>query len=275
MAESRSLYHVPVSVPGHSPSRWLLVLHGMFGTGRNWATLIRRTVAERPDWGAVLVDLREHGESRGMSPPHGLEAAANDVANLAAAIDLPVRAVLGHSFGGKVALTFARDHGADLEQVWFVESTPDAIPPAGEAWTMLGVLRRLPDRYASRLEAIAAMEREGVKTAVAQWMAGNLERLEDGSLRWAIDFQAVEDLLLDFYRTDLWSVLEAPPPNAEVHVVKATGSAVLSDAATARVRRIAEAGGHVELHEIAGGHWVNADNPDALRALLVDRLPRG
>jgi hypothetical protein len=29
------------------------------------------------------------------------------------------------------------------------------------------------------------------------------------------------------------------------------------------------------VHRVAGGHWVNADNPAALEALLVQMLPSG
>jgi len=65
-----------VMAPGESPDRWFAVLHGIFGSGRNWASVARRVVRARPEWGAVLVDLREHGESVGFEPPHTLDRAA-------------------------------------------------------------------------------------------------------------------------------------------------------------------------------------------------------
>src|SRR5690606_18221961 len=64
------------------PDRWLLVLHGIYGAGRNWASIARRLVEERPEWGVLLVDLRLHGGSGGFPPPHSLETGAADVGML-------------------------------------------------------------------------------------------------------------------------------------------------------------------------------------------------
>jgi esterase len=75
---SRVLSHTSVAAPGAHPRSWLCILHGSFGAGRNWATVVRRLVAARKDWGAVLVDLRLHGASQGFPPPHTLAACADD-----------------------------------------------------------------------------------------------------------------------------------------------------------------------------------------------------
>src|SRR4051812_24710793 len=65
MADDPILAHTRVAAPGRTPERWLLVLHGIYGAGRNWGSIARRLVEARPEWGAVLVDLRMHGQSRG------------------------------------------------------------------------------------------------------------------------------------------------------------------------------------------------------------------
>src|SRR5690606_9002126 len=110
--------------------RWIVFLHGILGSGANWRTFARQIVTARPAWGALLVDLRLHGESRDFPPPHTLAAAAGDVAE--ALRDLPsgsVRAVLGHSFGGKVGIELARQGpGGSLEHLFVVDSTPSARP---------------------------------------------------------------------------------------------------------------------------------------------------
>jgi len=265
------LNHELITAPGGTPDRWMLVLHGIFGSGRNWATVIRRVVAERPEWGAILVDLREHGKSTGFEPPHTISAAAGDLDGLVRSLGLPVRAVLGHSFGGKVALAYARDHGRDLDQVWLIDSTPAPLQPGGEAWTMLGIVKRLPGSFATRAEAVAALERERVRTPVAQWMTMNLEASPDGGYRWRIDFDAIEDLLRDFFQTDLWPVVESPPGNVVIHVVKASESNLVGPEAVERIQK-ASADGRVILHLLRGGHWVHAEDPDQVQALLIDEL---
>jgi len=271
MTEPPLLHHERVAAPRARPGRWLYVLHGIFGAGRNWGSVARRLAAERPDWGAILVDLREHGRSRGFPPPHTLGAAADDLERLARHLGLAPTAVLGHSFGGKVALAWARRAPAGLEQVWLIDSTPAAGPPGGAAWEMLHTLRALPGPFPDRAAAVRALEARGVATPVAQWVSTNLEPGPDG-LRWRLDLDAMEALLRDFFQTDLWDVLEHPPPGVRIHVVRATRSSVLDDAAAARIEAAGRRDGRVFLHAVPGGHWLNADNPDALVALLARHL---
>jgi pimeloyl-ACP methyl ester carboxylesterase len=232
-------------------------------------------VRARPDWGVLLVDLRQHGASRGFAPPHTLAAAAADVQRLIESTGMPVRGVLGHSFGGKVALMHARDHGERLATLWLVDATPEARSPWGSAWEMLAALRRVPGPFGSRDEAVRSLIALGVAPPVAQWMALNLEREREDSLvfQWRLDPADMEALLADFFRTDLWTVVDDPPPGLEVHVVKAEESSVLSAAACRRILEAERRHGRVHLHRVAGGHWVNADNPDALVELLEAELP--
>lgn len=266
-----TLNHDIVSA-GDGTAHWIYVLHGIYGAGRNWASVLRRVTRERPEWGAVLVDLRQHGGSQGLAPPHTVDAAARDLVDLAASTGRPPAAVLGHSFGGKVALLFAGldvPESAALRQVWVIDSTPEARPPGGSAWTMLNLVRSMPDRFRTREELVTGLETHGVQRGVAQWMATNLEA-HDGAYRWRFDLDAIEALLLSFFETEAWPVIDAPRDGLEVHVVKAEASPVLEGDA---LRRVEAAPRAVHLHRVAGGHWVNAENPAAIEELLVRLLP--
>lgn len=274
------LHHERVTAPSPDPSdgspdepgRWLLVLHGIYGAGRNWGSVARRLVRERPDWGAVLVDLRQHGESMGFPGPHTLEAAADDLRALVRHESLTAPAVLGHSFGGKVAMRYAADPVGSLESLWVVDSTPDAGEPTGSAWRMLEVLRRHPGPFPSRGAGVEAVEAEGFPHPVARWMATNLERTDAGRYRWRLDVGDMESLLRDFFRSDTWDVVDSPPEGTTVHVVKARDSSILDEAACERIEAAGRGGEAVRLHRLEGGHWLNADNPGALVALLTREL---
>jgi esterase len=266
------LAHARVAASGRTPERWLLVLHGIYGSGRNWGTVARRLVEARPEWGALLVDLRMHGGSQGFSPPHTLAAAAADVDRLVEHLDFHAAAVLGHSFGGKVALMYAREHADELRQVWVMESTPAPRAPEGTAWRMLEAVRALPPEFGSRAEAVEGLVAQGYPQPLAQWMAINLEP-DDGRYRWRLELDAVEEMLRDFFRTDLWEVVSSPPEGVELHLVKGTRSDTLDPEAERRVEAAARAGGGVFLHRLEGGHWINADDPDGVVRLLAERLP--
>ncbi|WP_420447659.1 alpha/beta fold hydrolase [Candidatus Palauibacter sp.] len=251
-----------------SSRRWLYVLHGIYGTGRNWASFARRLIAARPEWGAVLVDLRLHGHSPGFEPPHTLPACVRDVLELSESLGRPVDAILGHSFGGKVSLMVAA--AVAPTQAWVIDATPSRRSPGGGAARLLHVLRRHPGPFDARRDAVSAVEAEGFASPVARWLATNLVFVDAG-YRWSLNPDALGELLADYFRRDLWDVIETPVPASEVHVVRAARSDILS---ADDIRRLRAAGvnGRVHLHELAGGHWLHVDNPDGLLDLVRDHL---
>src|SRR5262245_36537263 len=161
-------------------SRALVMLHGIYGRGRNWQSIARAVVAARPEYACWLADLPHHGDS----PPgaHGdtVSGLAEDVSDWMASQAIVCDAGLGHSYGGKVALAIAARAQDTTLQIWVIDSTPEIKPPSGSAWTMLELIRRLPQRFRTREEAIEAVVQGGYARGVAMWMATNLSRVGDG-----------------------------------------------------------------------------------------------
>lgn len=264
-----TLAFTTVSATG-TPAKWLGVLHGIYGRGRNWSGVAKRFVELRPEWGVVLIDLRNHGSSPDFAPPHTVDACAEDVRRTLTQFGAPVEALAGHSFGGKVAMRAAEL--LDTPHLWIMDSTPQARPPGGTAWEMLSLIEAVPATFASRTDLIDALRRAGVAEGVAGWMATNLVSV-DGAYRWRLDFAVMRTLLADFFASDLWRVIEHPDAARRVHVVKAAASSILDDADCARIEQAALRHGQVQLHRIEGGHWVNTDNPSAVVELWRTYLP--
>jgi esterase len=249
---------------------WVYVLHGIFGAGRNWASFARKLVEARPEWGVVLVDLRQHGRSRGFKPPHTLEACAQDLLELAEFVQHPPRVILGHSFGGKVALMATRV--LPPSQVWVIDSSPSRRTPSGGAYQMLEILKRLPGPFRDRGEVVESLQAEGVAEHVAHWMATNLE-VDVSGYYWCFDLADIESMMSDFFRQDLWDIVEDPHQDSEIHLVRATRSDVVPVEDLERFDRV-NRNRRIFGHEVSGGHWLHVDNPDGLHILLQDRLPR-
>lgn len=250
----------------------VVYLHGIFGAGRNWRSIARR-VAEGAGAAGLLVDLRLHGGSVGFLPPHTIGACAEDVRQLLEVGGERPADVVGHSFGGKVALALGRRPPPGLRRMWVVDADPSAGEGGGAARRMLEALRDRPGPFADREEAVRSLGEEGFEPLVARWMATNLEERDEG-LRWGLNLDGMEALLEDYARTDLWSVVEDPPGRIEVHVVKAEGSGVLDEEACRRVEAAGERHGRTRLHRLEGGHWLNVANPDGLVELLTERMAR-
>jgi pimeloyl-ACP methyl ester carboxylesterase len=258
----------------------MLFLHGILGSGANWRMIAKRFIAARPRWGAVLVDLRMHGASLSFAPPHTVANAAQDLVALEARVPGPIRGILGHSFGGKVALQWTREEGErlGLERAFIIDSNPGARPDGrGSEGTIkvVELLATLPESFPTRQSFVEEIQRRGQDLAIAQWLAMNLERDGD-KLRFALDVNAIRALLDDYFARDLWSVVENPPGDAKIVLINGAKSNVYDENDRARAEAIVAKNERVSLHIVPrAGHWVHADAPEALHDLLVAESTRG
>lgn len=249
----------------------MFVLHGILANGRSWRSFARRLADRRPDLRLVLVDHRGHGDSRGAPPPHDLAACAADLGRLAET--RTPSAVIGHSFGGKVALAFARTRSAPLA-TWVIDSPAGTSGNTDEVDRVLEVVRALPASLESRSVAAAALARAGVAPAVVAWMETNLEREDSGApggpahFRWRFDVDVVSALMASYRALDLWGVVREAPGVTLVRGAKSDrwspGELAAFEALPPEKRITLDA-----------GHWVQIDAADALLELLAARLPVG
>jgi pimeloyl-ACP methyl ester carboxylesterase len=84
----------------------LLIVHGLFGSARNWGVIARRMAVDRD---VVAVDMRNHGESPWVGS-HSYADMAGDLAEVILAHGGQMD-VMGHSMGGKAAMQLALTQG--------------------------------------------------------------------------------------------------------------------------------------------------------------------
>jgi pimeloyl-ACP methyl ester carboxylesterase len=260
------------------PERWMLFLHGILGRRINWRSFARSWVERRPGWGAVLVDLRDHGDSQDLPGPRTVEAAADDLLPLADAIvrehAAPIAGVLGHSFGGKVAILGAaalRGGGHAVEELWVIDAPPGPRTQPRDLTTehVFAALRSLPARHDSRTAFVDALVAERISKPTAQWLATNLIEVHDG---WSfpLDLDRIGALLQDFKRIDTWPILlgEAEAGTRATLVLGERSQAVFGDELE-RARTLAQAGPLSLACVAKAGHWVHVDNPTGLLDVLA------
>ena len=246
--------------------RAAFILHGILGSGRNWEGFARRWVAAAPAWRLCLVDLRNHGESKGFMPPQTLEALADDLGELAATVGGP-EWVVGHSYGGKVALHYARAYaGAPLSRVWSLDSTPGASAGGGgEVERVIEAVGAAPQPVPDRATLRDWFRAQGFSPMLAGWMTTNLRQTPEG-LVWRFDVAGIAAMLADFRARDAWDVLESPPAGVHVHLVRAGQSDRWTPDVLHRL-----AASQAEVSVLPGaGHWLHVDDPDGLLNRLLD-----
>jgi pimeloyl-ACP methyl ester carboxylesterase len=236
----------------------LVILHGLFGSKRNWWSIARQLAATRR---VVVADLRNHGASP-WDPVHDYPALAADVARLIETRLGGRAAVIGHSMGGKAAMMLALERPALVERLVVVDIAPTRSP--GNSADILRALERVPlDRCAHRGDVEAALAGDVPEGKVRSFLAANVVSGPDG-LAWGVNLDAFARHL-----DDILGFPDVPPGRTfagptlflaggrSPYVRPEQHAAILRLFPAARIETIP-----------AAGHWLHADAPEEFLAAV-------
>ena len=240
----------------------LLLLHGLYGSSSNW----RRIAKSLSDTHRVLsVDLRNHGASPWAATMSYAEM-ADDVGALIDRLGLDAPAVLGHSMGGKVAMTLALTAPARVGRLIVVDIAPLSYGDRFSSYTeaMRGV------------DAMRATSRDEIRRALLQtipedrtvgFLMTNLVR-QGEQYDWRINLMALGASMSEI--GSFPEALAGQRYDGPVTVIDGERSdyigekdrpLFLSFFPNARFETISDA-----------GHWLHADQPDAFVAAVRHAL---
>lgn len=164
----------------------LVLLHGLLGSARNWQTAgagLAEVARGRHVW---ALDLRNHGKSP-WSDAMSYEAMVADVLAWLDARGLGAVDLMGHSMGGKVAMTLACRHPERVRRLVVVDIAPKSYLSHGHRAEFAAMNELRLETLQSRGEAEMKMEGRVPDWAMRKFLTTNLERGEDGAWRWAIN----------------------------------------------------------------------------------------
>lgn len=240
----------------------LVILHGLFGSLDNWVSIGNR-LAET--YRVYLVDLRNHGRSP-HAPDHTYDAMAEDLAVFFYQHQIERANLIGHSMGGKVAMTFAHDHADLLERMVVIDIAPRAYPVHHDL--IIRALQALDlSALESRKEAEDELSRLIDGNDTLQFLLKNLyrEKLPDGSMRFAWRFN------LDVIADEIQEVGIPQPWRCEVPTlfIRGSRSDYIRDSDITEIKKQYP---DARILTLETGHWVHAEDPDgvirALQALI-------
>ena len=242
----------------------LLILPGLFGSKRNWTSVARQLAAQHR---VITVDLRNHGESP-WHASHDYPSMAGDVAALITSHVAEPAAVLGHSMGGKVAMTLALTQPELVNRLIVVDIAP--ARSTANTRTVLQAMRDVPlATVGSRTEAKASMAAAVPSPGVRDFLALNLSSGPEG-LRWGINLDALDanfENILDF-PTFAYGV-NFPKPTL---FVAGGRSRYIIEHHHPEIRRLFPQATIETIPE--AGHWVHADAPAAFLQIVSEFLAR-
>ena len=240
----------------------LVLLHGLFGASSNWRSIARGLATARR---VIAVDLRNHGGSPWTSTMSYAEM-AEDVTALIDRLALDRPAVLGHSMGGKVAMTLALTDPGRVERLVVVDIAPVVY---GERFgPYVDAMRAIDVAGASSRDVVRqALAKTIPEERVVAFLLTNLVRAGDG-YAWRIHLDALAASMreigsfpasLDDLRYDgPVTVIDGALSN---YILPEHRPLFVARFPRARFVTIADA-----------GHWLHADRPDAFRAAVVEAL---
>jgi len=160
----------------------VIILHGLFGSQRNWGGIIR---ALAPDHEIHGLDLRNHGESP-WAESMTYDDMAEDVALYIETQDLAPVTLLGHSMGGKVGMRLALTRPELLARLVVVDIAP--VPYHNEHYSgYVEAMLSLPlDQVTRRADADAALKPVIADDSLRAFLLQNLVS-EEGRFRWRIN----------------------------------------------------------------------------------------
>ena len=229
----------------------LLILHGLFGSGRNWTSIAKKLAESRK---VMTVDLRNHGES----PWHDemtYAAMADDILRLIEKEKLEKPVVLGHSMGGKAAMVAAMTEPDAIGALIVADIAPVSYGHSHDPY--VDAMRALDlSTVQRRGEADAALSVAITDKGIRGFLLHNLIFEEQGP-RWRLNLDAIAD--------NMAALTDFPIPVAEeiftgpsMFVVGAKSDYVQPDH-HASIRQYFPA---ASILMIAGaGHWLHAEKP--------------
>lgn len=243
----------------------LVILHGLFGSGKNWQSHARQFADH---FQVFTVDLRNHGESF-HADEMNYSVMAVDVALLLYRLELSDCDILGHSMGGKVAMMLALQNPdlvarmivADIAPVAYFHHYDDLINP---------ILALPLATIESRAQAEQLLRQNIPEDQLRAFLLQNLVR-EPAGWRWRVNWKVIQrdmEWLTGFGDLPQDWLIELPSlfirgeksdyiGNAEIEIIKHRFSDCKIETIT------------------AAGHWLHAEKPEAFNRLVVDFLHAG
>ena len=224
----------------------LLIVHGLYGSARNWGAIAKRMSDVRQ---VLSVDMRNHGQSDWFDS-HSYADMASDLAEVIAANGGHAD-VIGHSMGGKAAMVLALQHPALVRRLIIAD-----IAPVTYTHTQVGfidVMRRMDlSRVEKRSDADRLMAADVEDASVRAFL---LQSLDVKAKRWRLNLDVLEAEMPDIMGfPDMGGTFGGPTlflsGGASDYVLSEHRTGIKALFPKARFARIPDV-----------GHWLHAEKP--------------
>lgn len=242
-------FHTPENPQSSTP---IVLIHGLFGDLSNLGVLGRDLQQHYP---VIQIDVRNHGISPRMENMD-YRNMAQDVLALLDELNVPKATIIGHSMGGKIAMTMTSVAPERIEKIVVIDIAPVAYPVRRHD-SIFAALNKVTAAGAQTRQTATDIMRQDIREdGVIQFL---LKSFRQGEWKFNLPILQQEyEKIIDWERIPVWSqpALFIRGGNSD-YITEEYREDIISQypQATAWV--------------VAGcGHWVHAEKPEAvLRAI--------
>ncbi len=236
----------------------IIILHGLFGSSRNWHP-VARVLAETSS--VYALDLRNHGKS-----PHSdimtYPAMAEDIAEFMAHHHISEARFIAHSMGGKVAMWLALTQPQRVQKMVIVDIAP--VNYQHDFSSVLNAFAAVPlERISSRREVDQYLSEYLSEPDLLQ----NLQ-LKNGRYQWRLNLEVIKTAIKEI--TGFPDTGNITPFEKRVLFVGGGQSDYLSRDYHAQTWKLFPLASFSTIKQ--AGHWLHAEQPEQFMALIKPYL---
>lgn len=229
----------------------LLIAHGLYGSARNWGVIAKRLSDERQ---VIAVDMRNHGQSS-WTDSHTYPEMADDLAEVIN-VHGGQMDVIGHSMGGKAAMSLALMHPESVNRLIVADIAP--VTYSHSQMPFITAMRSVNfDHVERRPDVEAQLAEAGVEPALQSFFTQSLDIPNKG---WRLNLDTLAHHMPDIMSFPTfdhsWAGSCLFLSGADSDYVKRTDrDLILARFPNARFAKIPGA-----------GHWLHAEKPREFEA---------
>ncbi|KAL5107868.1 Protein ABHD11 [Taenia crassiceps] len=256
-----------VSAPNQNP---LVVMHGLLGCKRNWRSIAHALNSRGFGKARFLLSLSHPSPwSRDMN----YEFLAEDILNFISELKASEVSLIGHSMGGKAAMTAALIEPSMVSRLVIVDIAPSTSPNRADTDLFISLMNRVDSKQmacAGSVHRLRARLMEEWESAVPSYhqRAFILDNLieSEGRIAWRVNVEAIKDNLSDIFAFPFSRGIDNVTFGGPALFISGELSPFLKSDQMPYVLHFFPRAKRVEIP--GAGHWINADAP----AVLIDNL---
>jgi esterase len=238
----------------------MVLIHGLFGNSDNLSVIRRHFEHERL---VVSVDLPDHGKSSRTST-FNFEQCVDKILDLLQSLGLKQCVLVGHSLGGKVSMLLANKRPEMVSQLVIMDIAP--VPYGARHHKVFDGLNSVDlATISSRTQAKKAFAEHIDDPGTQAFLLKSLYQDDDGQWQWRFNLPLI---VRDYELLSDWQHRGLCYAGPTLFIKGAESDYIQSKHQTLILEQFPQASAKI----VQAGHWLHAQKPQVVNALITNFL---